>query len=503
MSRLRFHVARYLEELIDFRWIAVGVVFYFYAYVLKKQLIEGSVQEHIGINIWDISLTVQNDIYIILYFIVPIILVISLTSIFEDFNYQTLIRLGTIKKWILCSLLKFWKKSSILILIWSFMSLYMTIKLPFSWNWSLFSKTNGGYNDLYEISVMGLSPLWVFILKLVLLFLSLTILHITLSVIYTITRKNLLLLAICVAFFIWGIVGFKVLPNNYSFLSPTTYLSITQYIHSFNSPLVGLGVLLGAIIVCFIYLSLVDKNIKQYVVFIKSHLPFLLYSCLCIMGIFSISLSLESDKNTVLDNWILSFRGVSSNSFTYSSFFYYMIVFFGLVYLVNIEMNKEIDRMGHYKIIRFRNLEKWFWSWFKRILIRIAFWLVCLTILSLILGAVMGMQFKFHATILDLNTSIIFYQFFINGFLQIVLYLLLIFIFSWAQRGSVQGLILVSIFIVLMLPRINPLGIIPVGLNSLVYTVDFSPFYITLILLIANLIVYSSIKYTFTRNLKI
>ncbi|MEH7024939.1 hypothetical protein, partial [Priestia megaterium] len=302
MSRLRFHVARYLEELIDFRWIAVGVVFYFYAYVLKKQLIEGSVQEHIGINIWDISLTVQNDIYIILYFIVPIILVISLTSIFEDFNYQTLIRLGTIKKWILRSLLKFWKKSSILILIWSFMSLYMTIKLPFSWNWSLFSKTNGGYNDLYEISVMGLSPLWVFILELVLLFLSLTILHITLSVIYTITRKNLLLLAICVAFFIWGIVGFKVLPNNYSFLSPTTYLSITQYIHSFNSPLVGLGVLLGAIIVCFIYLSLVDKNIKQYVVFIKSHLPFLLYSCLCIMGIFSISLSLESDKNTVLDN---------------------------------------------------------------------------------------------------------------------------------------------------------------------------------------------------------
>ncbi len=503
MQRSRFYIKRYLEELINFKWIAAGVVIYFYAYVLKRQIIEGSVQEQMEINLWDISLKVQNDIYIILYFIIPIILVISLASIFEDFNYQTLIRLGTVKKWILRSLLKFLKKASVLILIWSFISLYMTIKIPLSWEWSLFSKTNSVYNDFYEISLSGLSPLWAFILELILLFLTLTILHITLSVIYTITRKKLLLLAICVAFFIWGIVGFKLLPNNYAFLSPTTYFSITQYIHSFNLPIMGLAVLLGVIIICFICLALVDLNIKQYVVSIKSHLSFLLYSCLCIMGIFSTSLSLESDKNTVLDNWILSFRGVSSNSFTYSSFFYYMIVFFGLVYLVNIEMNKEIDRMGHYKIIRFRNLEKWFWSWFKRILIKIAFWLICLTIFSFTLGAVAGMQFKFHATILDLNTLIIFYQFFINGFLQIVLYILLIFIFSWAQRGSVQGLILVSIFIILMLPGFNPLGIIPVGLNSLVYAVDFSPFHITVILLIANLVVYFAMKYIFTKNLKI
>ena len=107
MQRSKFHVTRYLEELINFKWIAVGVVFYFYAYVLKKQLIEGSVQEHMEINIWDVSLKIQNDIYIILYFIIPLILVMSLSSIFEDFNYQTLIRLGTVRRWILRSLLRF------------------------------------------------------------------------------------------------------------------------------------------------------------------------------------------------------------------------------------------------------------------------------------------------------------------------------------------------------------------------------------------------------------
>ena len=80
-----------------------------------------------------------------------------------------------------------------------------------------------------------------------------------------------------------------------------------------------------------------------------------------------------------------------------------------------------------------------------------------------------------------------------------MLYILLIFIFSWAQRGSIQGLILVSIFMILMLPGFNPLGILPVGLNSLVYTVDFSPFHITVILLIANLVVYFAMKYIFTK----
>ena len=103
-------------------------------------------------------------------------------------------------------------------------------KNTFSWEWSLFSKTNSVYNALYEISAIGLSPLWIFILELVLLFLTLTILHITLSVIYTITKKAFIVSNLCWVF-IWGIVGFKLLPNNYAFyLLLRTFLLRNIYI---------------------------------------------------------------------------------------------------------------------------------------------------------------------------------------------------------------------------------------------------------------------------------
>ncbi|MGG1218216.1 hypothetical protein ABE236_12255 [Priestia endophytica] len=503
MWSMRRNIAKYLEELIKFKWIALGIVIYFYGSMLKKQIIENAFQERTVINSWDISLNMLNDMYIIVYFIIPIILFISTSSILKDFNYQTLIRLGTIKKWILRSFLRFWKKSSVLLLIWAFMSLYMTINLPFSWEWSQFSKSNNVHNDFHETSALFSAPLWGFIVQIGLLVLTLSLLHIFLSLIYATTKKKSVLLVICVVFFILGIIGFKLLPNKYGFLAPTTYFSITKYIHSFVSPLMGLGIVLGCIITCFVYLLLIDLNIKQYVLSIRSYLPFLLYLFLCVMGMISTSLSLTAGKNTIFDIWIISFRGASSEFFTYSSFFYYIIVFFGLVYLVNIEMNKEIDGMGYYKIIRFRNLKKWFWSWFKKILIKIAFLLTFLTALSIIIGAIMGMKLKFDITVFDLSLYMIFYHFFINGFLQIVLYILLIFIFSWTRRAPVQGLILVSIFMILMLPGINSLGIIPVGLNSLVYLETFSPFYITLILLIANLIMYFAIKYIFTKNLKI
>ncbi|MBW0934213.1 hypothetical protein [Priestia megaterium] len=503
MPRIKFYIARYLEELIRFKWIAIGVSIYFYARMLKKQIVEGSFQEHMSINVWDISLNIQNDSYIILYFVIPIILLISTTSILEDFNYQTLIRLGTIKKWILRSLFKFWKKSSILILIWVFMSLYMTIKLPVSWNWSPFSKSNGVYNDLFEISAVFDSPLWAFVLEIALLILTFSILHIALSLIYATTKKKSLLLVFCVTFFIWSIAGFKLLPNKFSFFAPTTYFSITQYFHAFDSPIMGVGILLGAITFCYIYLLLIDRNIKQHILSTRPYLPFLLYLFLCVIGIISTSFSLTSHKNTILDTWVISFRGVSSNFFTYSSFFYYMIVFFGLIYLFSMEMNKEIDRMGYYKIIRFRNLEKWFWSWFKKILIKTMLVLILLTTLSFIIGAIMGMKCNFYVTDFESSVLLIFYQFFINGFLQVVLYILLIFIFSWTRREPVQVLVLISSFMILMLPGVNPLGIIPVGLNSLIYTENFSPFHITLILLIANLIMYFTIKYIFTKNLKI
>nr|WP_259547124.1 hypothetical protein [Heyndrickxia oleronia] len=503
MTNIKLSIARYFDELISFKWLLIGIIIFFYGAVLKKQIIGNSIQEGIIINGWDISLNLLNDMYIIVYFIIPLALFISTTSILVDYNYETLIRLGTFKKWILRSFKQYWKKASILLLIWALMSIYMTIGLPFSWNWSQFSKSNLIFNDLNEITVTFSTPILAFIFQIILLFLTLSLLHLFLSLFYVTTRKRNLLLIICVIVFLGGMAGFKLLSSGYAFLSPTTYFSITKFIDSFTSPYLGVYILLGVCIIFLVFLLLVDLNKIKYFRYLNSYFPLLIYLFLCLLGIISTTISLKSSENTLLDVWIMSFKGASSESFTYSTFFYYSIVFFGLVYLVNIDINSEIEKMGYYKIIRYRNLNKWFWSWFKKVLVRIVILLILLFLISILVGIIMGMKINFYITVFNTSLYTIFYHFFINGFLQIVFYILTVFIFLWTRKESVHGIILISIFMILMLPGINYLGVIPVGLNSLVYLEKFSPFYITLILLIGNFIVYFTIKFLFTKSLKI
>ncbi|WML42054.1 hypothetical protein RCG19_10745 [Neobacillus sp. OS1-2] len=502
MTNIKLSIARYFEELISLKWLVLGVLIYFYGTVLKKRIVENAIFDGVNINGWDISLNLFNDMYMIVYFVVPLMLFFSTTTILDDFNHEILIRVGSMQKWVFRSLKRFWIKSSIFLLIWVFMCQFLTIGLPHSWSWSQFSNSNNLYNTLNEVVVIFSTPLTVFILQLVLFIFAISMLHVFLSLVYVTIKKINLLLIMCVILFIGGLVGFKLLPSEYAYLSPTTYFSITKYIHSFNPALKGLGILAVQIIVFTLYLLMIDLNKKRYFQSVKPYLSHLIYISLCLLGIISSSNNLGPTEGTILDVWVMSFRGTSSESFSYSSFFYYSIVFFGLVYLVNFDISKELDSLGFYKIIRFRSLKKWFWSWFRRILLRVIFLLLLFMILSVTVGLFTGREIQYKLTVFDAPLYTVFYHFLINGFLQIVVYILFVFIFSWTRKDASHGIVIMSIFMIIMLPGINQLGVIPVGLNSLVYLEYFSPLRITLVLLISSFVIYSVIKYLFTKSIK-
>jgi hypothetical protein len=502
MAYKKNSIARYFEDLISFRWLVLGVLIYFYGTMLKKQIVENANFDGVNINGWDISLYLFNDMYMIVYFVVPLVLFLSTTTILEDFNYEILIRVGSMQRWVFRSLKRFWGKSSKFLLIWVFMCLFLTIGLPLSWEWSQFSNSNNLYNTLNEAVVIYANPLTVFVLQLFLFIFSISMLHIFLSLVYVTTKKRNNILILGVIMFIGGLVGFKLLSSEYAYLSPTTYLSITKYIHTFNPPLKGLGILAVQIIVFTLYLLMIDLNKKRYFQSVKPYLSHLVYISLCLLGIISTSNNLDPTEGTLLDVLVMSFRGTSSESFSYSSFFYYSIVFYGLVYLVNFDISKELDSLGFYKIIRFRSLKKWFWSWFRGILLRVFFLLLLFMIFSMTAGVLTGKEIQYKLTVFDAPLYSVFYHFLINGFLQIVIYILVVFIVSWTRKEASHGITILSIFMIIMLPGINQSGIIPVGLNSLVYLEDYSPFRITLILFISSLVLYFVIKYLFTRSIK-
>lgn len=139
----------------------------------------------------------------------------------------------------------------------------------------------------------------------------------------------------------------------------------------------------------------------------------------------------------------------------------------------------------------------------RKLLINIVAFLLLLMGLSLIIAALFDVKANFYTTIFTNPMFEVMYHFFVNGFLQVGFYVLAIFIVSWISKESIHGLILISVFMVLMLPGINTHAIIPVGLNGMSYLLNYSPYYLTSILLLMNLILLCVIHFLFRGSLKI
>lgn len=503
MRQRNIRLKEYIQDVLSIKWILVGVVFYFYGVLLKNEVVRDAYEMSISFNNWDITLRMLNDMYLIVFFIIPVVLFFSTKTILVDFDYQILIRLGSFKNWVYNSLKQFWKKGTPLLFVWIFMSLFMTIGFPYSWNWSQVSGIKHSATPLYEL-INFFTPLSAFLSQCVLLILTISLLHIMLAIVYVLTKSKHFLLSISGLVFLGGVLGFKLLPKKIAFLSPPTFFSLTAGVNTFGSPIVIYLVILGIGILSILFLQILDLQKKTYINSIKSYIPIGCYIFLCTIGIIYSANSLkESSGTTILDVWVASFVGVNAESFSYIPFFYYAIVFFGFTYLVQLFLSTEVEMLGYYKIIRYRNLNKWFWNWMKKLLTVAALFFFILMGLSLIIAVLFGMKPDFHVTIFSNQLYEVLYHFFVNGFLQIMFYIIAVFIVSWVSKESIYGVLLISVFMVLLLPGINETGFIPVGLNSIVYLMDYSPYSLTLILILANGIALGIVNYLFKQSLKI
>ncbi|MCZ0756341.1 hypothetical protein M4I42_12285, partial [Anoxybacillus sp. J5B_2022] len=73
---------KYLEDVISVKWLVTGVIFYFYSVMLKNEIVKVAYEKKVYFNNWDITLRLLNDMYLIVYFIIPIVLFFSIRSIF-------------------------------------------------------------------------------------------------------------------------------------------------------------------------------------------------------------------------------------------------------------------------------------------------------------------------------------------------------------------------------------------------------------------------------------
>lgn len=183
---------------------------------------------------------------------------------------------------------------------------------------------------------------------------------------------------------------------------------------------------------------------------------FLIYLFLCLFGIIFETSGFHEQSATVWDKLYFNFYGVSEHGFSLPSFLYYCIVYIGIIYLFQVHLSIILTERIYYQLIRYRSLPRWFWAIIKPFMFRLISLLILLFCITIGVGILEGKSLEFSLTVVDGSSAgMLIYHFFVNGFFQMMNYILIVFLMLWVWNKSEHGLLILAVLIVTSLPILN------------------------------------------------
>lgn len=204
----------------------------------------------------------------------------------------------------------------------------------------------------------------------------------------------------------------------------------------------------------------------------KSTTIFLLF---CFIGII-LQTKYSFSTVTVWDNFYLQFYGVSRTGFSLHTYLFFSLVYLGYPFIFQNHFFNLINGEIYYVLIRYRSLSNWFKQILFRTILNSFLIILILFVFTIGISVAMDLEIKNSLTLKDnIEPYVLIYHFGINGFLQIINYILILFNLVCLTKKIEYVLLSVGILLILGLPILNTYTIFPVALNSLGYiTNDFS-----------------------------
>lgn len=459
----------FMSKLLQLKWFFFLLVLIFFAFYEKLQLpLSASKVEFIFLYI--------SNPYIFLYFILPFLTLILQYELSINFKTVQLIRYRDYMYWSLSIM----KKVIINIFVVLFLQLLVgvVVSAPYT---NSFVWTNS--ENLLES--IRYSPLILLVLQMIhqTLFLSIT-LYLQV-VILIISKRQSFSISSAILISLMYIVSFKSF-SNIEFLRVQSYLISYRAVETFHdfytAPLLMLCVLgtLVGILYCYDR-KLISRRL------LKQHVPYIIYIIFCFLGLFSSSVNVGESIGTFWELLFNKFYGASQMGMKFINYLYTTIVYLGFVYLCQLYLTTIISSRLYFILIRQNSMNHVFYTGLKKLSITIFILLMTIFGSLALLAIMLNYSFEYVITYVPkIPVSYFLYQFFINGFLQLIFYVLIVFIVSWIYKDVAKSLLVLGIFMVLLLPKFNPWLLLPIGLNNLSYvTADFLQlFKLTLILII-------------------
>lgn len=425
---------------------------------------------HGRLNLWDQVLGFALDPYYMAYFLFPVWLLTSSAAIHRHFDVLALVRLGSYRSWLASSVTLAGRRLAPLLLVWLLAAVVTSAGLPMSWTWSPASLAPPDQNVILgRVSDLGLPPVAVLGLQLALVALTLLSCHTVLATVHLVARRRAVTFLTAAAVFFSVLWSFRN-PLSIAALDVANFYMLHRAAETYRPLVLVFVPVLVVLALCFTAAIHADRRTGRGW---ATALPWsaLAYAGLCVLGVvYTYVYELGGAANSPLDVLWVAFYGVSAEGFSLNLYLFHSIVFLGFVYLFQIALSGELSARIYYVTLRCGSAPRWF----------IRFLLTPIARIPLVLLAMLGVTvviFLGGAQLAPGGTPVagpdpgwLLYQFFVNGALQLVCYLLIVFVVTWVTGHPFAGLVTLGTLLVLGIPALNAARIFPAALNSLGYT---------------------------------
>lgn len=464
MSRM----AKVKNRIISWKYFIAAIPIVLYALSNRQSMPIFEELHNVTANFWDYIFMSISDVYLLLFYFFPLVLFISTVYINKTFEYMELIRLSSYKKWI------FKRLKQLVIIDFFFISMFLgsllltLINTPFSMKWSNVGLMNISGNEiLYYLHHYFSTPLIAFMLQIALLLLTTITFQLMLCILYVRLKKSSLLILINGLLYLYSSISFKIFPDSMKFIVMPNYLSLFHGVASFDSIMLPFVIVLSVLLILLLITHNIDRDYRYIHNYIMKNLPVLGYWSICLMGILFYISKYKNEELSIWDGFIVTFMGTTNETFTLISFIFYIVVFLGAVYLVQLRLQRYLSEMSYYTMIRYRSISKWFLSWFPEILKTIIILLFTLLAGTILIAVLYGYSITMPKNLLE-----ILYQFIVNGFLQFLFYVIFVITIAFAAKDVLKSFLALLTLTIFMLPSFRLHNLMPVGLNSMGYVLE-------------------------------
>lgn len=474
------------DKILSWKYLFAFIPIVLYSLSNRQSMPQFEEVHNVAANFWDYVFLSASDVYLLLFYFFPLILFISTIYINRTFEYTKLIRLGSYKKWIFIKLKQLFKIDILFIFILLGAILLTSINTPFSTEWSDVGRINVSGNEiLYYLRLYFSTPIIALIFQIGLFLLTTITFQLLLCIIYAGVKKSSILHLLNGLLYLYGSISFKVFPPSMKLIILPNYLSLFHGVASFDSIIMPFVIMLATLLILIFITNHVDRNHVSMKSSLVRNLPLIAYGLLCLMGILFTIRKFANGNLSIWDGFIVTFMGTSNEIYNLISFAFYIVVFLGAVYLVQLRIQTYLSEMSYYTMVRYRSINKWFLSWFPHILITIM-----IILLALFAGTNTIAFLNGYPITMQDNLFEIVYHFMINGFLQLIFYVLFVMIISFATKDVLKSFISLLVLTIFIFPSFRINNLIPIGLNSMGYVLEGA----SVVLISVKLSIYISVE---------